>query len=570
MNSFTQPLPTLKSLFGRDKADAGHDPESVEAGRSTLRLKRTLPDLVGKQLEHKMLVGETYEGAVVILVLQQFAHSPQVEEVRKNVSKNFAGQTIEIHKVTSVELLSQQKGQSGNSVDAKVLASSYEKALEGIVEFAVQHRASDITLDIDHTSPMSQISFKIDGRQLRPETWQMETERLAEIVNIAWQGVAGGAHASFDRDEESQGIYTLNVDQRPFKLRFQSIITDTGPSITLRLLEQRAIKSLEQYGYLDTHLALLKRHKAARNGLICFSGKVDSGKTTGITALIDTLPRHYKIFMLEDPVEILLRYALQITVSRPVDGSGDELYARKLMALKRVAPDAISLGEVRDRLNARAVTDIGGMGALGFLTLHASCALHIFQKLWSESIGVPRDFLASPGMFRLLVHQALVPRLCSCARPLQSLAEEGGFDCKGDYRDGTYWQGYIDQLEATFGINTAGMRVRNPEGCNSCHKPYFADLNGYLGRQPIVEMIEPNKHYQFLHHVANGDTLGMYEFFNTLPRAPIEDPDMDNKTIAECGLYLALQGLLDPRDIEQATESFDSLVQQPRYRRSKG
>lgn len=571
------PLPSLKNLFGwniQSKADAAEEfeestavSEHPEQNRPPLTLRSRLPDLVGKHMQNKILVGETQDHGLAILVVHSFAQSPQLEQVRKTVGERYPGRTIEVHPVTPLELVTYAKGESEAGADTRTQASSYEMALEEIVLFAVTHRAADISLDIDHTASMSQIGFKIDGRQLRPPEWRMETKRLTEIVNIAWQGVAGGAHSSFDRDVESQGIYTLPVGKRAFKLRFQSIITDVGPSIVLRLLEQGVVKSLENYGYLPTHLAILKQHKAAGNGLVCISGKVGSGKTTLVTAAIDTLPRHFKVFMLEDPVEILLEDVQQITVSRPVDGSGDELYTRKLMALKRVAPDAVSLGEVRDPLNARAITDIGGMGTLGFFTLHASCALQAPQKLWSESIGVPRDFLASPGMLRLLVHQALVPRLCSCAKDVTSLIEDGGVDSAGDFKDGGYWFRYIQQLEAAFDIKVKGMKVRNPEGCDHCRKPHFPDLNGYAGRQPIVEMIEPNKHHALLHHIAQGDTLGMYDYFNTLPRKAIDDPDMHNKTIVECGLYLALQGLLDPRDIEQATESFESLIQQPRYRR---
>lgn len=571
------PLPSLKNLFGRNiqsKADTVDDlkegstvSEHAERSRPPLTLRRRLPDLVGKHLENKILVGETQEYTLAILVVHSFAQSPQLDQVRKSVGERYADRAIEVYPVTPLELLTYGKDGDETGADVRTLSSSYEMALEDIVLFAVTHRAADISLDIDHTAAMSQIGFKIDGRQFRPPEWRMETERLVEIVNIAWQGVAGGAHSSFDRDVESQGIYTLTVGKRAFKLRFQSIITDVGPSIVLRLLEQGVVKSLENYGYLPTHLAMIKQNMAAGTGLICISGKVGSGKTTLVTAAIDTLPRHKKIFMLEDPVEILLRSVQQITVSRPVDGTGDALYTRKLMALKRVAPDAVSMGEVRDWLNARGVTDLGGMGTLGLFTLHASCALQAPQKLWSESIGVPRDFLASPGMLRLLVHQALVPRLCSCAKDLYSLVEDGGTDSAGDFKDGVHWFRYIQQLEAAFDIKVTGMKVRNPEGCDHCRKPHFPDLNGYVGRQPIVEMIEPNKHHALLHHIAQGNTLGMYDYFNTLPRKAINDPDMHNKTIVECGLYLALQGLLDPRDIEQATESFESLVQQPRYRR---
>lgn len=567
MNEFV--LPSISSMLRVEPSlDAKNHglPMVIEPPKEAHRIRRVLPQSVGKHLESKVLVCETYNKEIAILVTESFAASPQVAQVKIAMSRRHPGMRVEVHPVTPLELLEYSKSNGELLGSERQASSSYGRALEDIVKFAVDNNASDITLDINYDQPMSPISYKIAGRQIRLDDWRMATPRLEEIVNIAWQEVTGGAHSSFDKDVESQGIYTLPVDQRQFKLRFQSIITDTGPSISLRLLEQGVIKKLDAYGYLDTHLNLLKRYKNSRNGLIGISGKVDSGKTTGISAVIDTLPGHYKVFMLEDPVEILLAGVYQITVARPVDGSGDANYAMKLMALKRVAPDAVSIGEIRDHLNAKAITDVGGMGTLGFFTLHASCMLHIPQKLWSESIGVPRDFLSSPGMFKLLAHQALVPRLCSCAKPIHYLTQEGGLDNEGDFQDGAYWQHYIQGIEAAFKIEAAGMKVRNHLGCEKCRNPYFNDLNGYAGRQPIAEMIEPNKHYELLRLIGQGDTLGMYEYFDTLKREKLDHPDMTNKTIVECGLYIALQGKLDPRDIEQATEPFENLILQPRYR----
>jgi type II secretory ATPase GspE/PulE/Tfp pilus assembly ATPase PilB-like protein len=568
MNELT--IPSISSMLRVEPSieaiNHGGLPMVIEPSREAHRIRRVLPQSVGKHLESKVLVCETHNKEIAILVTESFASSPQVAQVKIAMGRRHPGMRVEVHPVTPLELLSYSKSNGELLGAERQASSSYGRALEDIVKFAVDNDASDITLDINYDQPMSPISYKIAGRQIRLDDWRMATPRLEEIVNIAWQEVAGGAHSSFDKDVESQGIYTLPVDQRQFKLRFQSIITDTGPSISLRLLEQGVVKKLDAYGYLDTHLNLLKRYKNSRNGLIGISGKVDSGKTTGISAVIDTLPEHYKVFMLEDPVEILLAGVYQITVARPVDGSGDANYAMKLMALKRVAPDAVSIGEIRDHLNAKAITDVGGMGTLGFFTLHASCMLHIPQKLWSESIGVPRDFLSSPGMFKLLAHQALVPRLCSCAKPIHSLTQEGGLDNEGDFQDGVYWHHYIQKIEAAFKIDASSMKVRNHLGCEKCHNPYFTDLNGYAGRQPIAEMIEPNKHYELLRLIGQGDTLGMYEYFDTLPREKLDHEDMTNKTIVECGLYRALQGKLDPRDIEQATEPFENLILQPRYR----
>lgn len=540
-------------------------PAALGSAKPVHRIRRLL-DSVGKQLENKVVVCETFDQEVAILVLEGFETSPQVAEIKLQMQRRYPKTPVVVYAHSPVELLTYAKAQ-GDSIDSgRQLSSNYEKALEDMVHFAVENRASDITLDICEDKPASPVSYKIDGRQIRLDRWLMKTDRLEEIVNIAWQGVTGGSQSSFNKQVESQGVYTLPVGNRQFKLRFQSIINDDGPSISLRLLEQRSVMPLANYGYLPSHLELLNRYKNSRSGFIVFSGKVDSGKTTSLSALMATLPKHYKAFMLEDPVEIIIEGVYQITLARPVDGSGDENYTRKLMALKRAAPDAISLGEVRDELNAKAVADVGGMGILGLFTVHASSALHAPQKLWSESVGIPKDFLSSPGMFKLFVHQALVPRLCSCAKPLQSLTEYGGFDQDGIFQDGGYWQQYIQVMEAAFKIKTSGMRVRNHHGCDKCRRPYFDDLNGFAGRQLLAEMIEINKHYELMRLIGQGDALGMYLQANTLKREDIDHPDMTNKTIVECGLYWALKGVVDPRDVEQATESFANLILQPRYR----
>lgn len=562
-------IPSIKTMLsaGSPVLNGTHGVRAVEL-KEPLRVRCLLPKFVGRHLESKVLVCELETGEIVIIAADTYVASPQVAQVKVKVERSYPDKNVRVHPASPLELLNYSKANGEQQDSAREASSSYGKAIEGIVAFAVENKASDITLDIDKGSPVSSISYKIDGRQVRLDQFKMATERLEEIVNVAWQKVAGGSDSSFNSDVESQGIYPVQIGQDEYKLRFQSIITDTGPSISLRLLEQGKVMPLANYGYLPWHLNLLNRYKNSRSGFIVFSGKVDSGKTTSQSALVAALPKHYKVFMLEDPVEIIIKGIHQITMSRPVDGSGDEAYSRVLMALKRAAPDVVSMGEVRDRLNARAVTDVGGMGILGLFTTHASSALHAPQKLWSDSVGVPRDVLSSPGIFKLFVHLALLPRLCSCALPLQTLVEHGGLDSEGDFRDGAHWQQYIGLVQQAFKIDASSirtMKVRNHHGCDKCRRPWFNDLNGYAGRQMIAEMVEINKDYELLRLVSEGDALGMYLHSNTLHREPIDSPNMANKNIVECGLYQALQGTVDPRDIEQATEPFENLILQPRY-----
>src|SRR3546814_826338 len=105
--------------------------------------------------------------------------------------------------------------------------------------------------------------------------------------------------------------------------------------------------------------------------------------------------------------------------ARPGSGAA---YTAKLMTLKRSAMTDVLLGEIRDRETGRAFMDLAGSGINLYTTVHAPCAALVGERLASDFIGVSRDFLATPGILKLIVHQALLPKLCAhCALPASSL-----------------------------------------------------------------------------------------------------------------------------------------------------
>ena len=63
-------------------------------------------------------------------------------------------------------------------------------------------------------------------------------------------------------------------------------------------------------------------------------------------------------------------------------------------------------------------------------------------------------------------------------------------------------------------------------------------------------MIEPGRSPRFLAGVKNRDSLGLHEWFGARPRASLDDPCMDGKTVLEAALYKMAIGRIDPKDIE--------------------
>src|SRR5690606_1958195 len=165
-----------------------------------------------------------------------------------------------------------------------------------------------------------------------------------------------------------------------------------------------------------------------------------------IAALIARLPSYRKVVTLEDPVEYLIPAAIQNSIVRNLDVAAHDSFATKLRALKRSAMSDVLLGEIRDTETGRAFMDLAGAGINVYTTVHAPSAALIPQRLASDFIGVSRDFLATPGVLKLLVFQALLPVLCNyCAWPIEHLAGMR-MGAEGGRYAGDYWKAWLETL----------------------------------------------------------------------------------------------------------------------------
>src|SRR5690606_25848811 len=125
-----------------------------------------------------------------------------------------------------------------------------------------------------------------------------------------------------------------------------------------------------------------------------------------------------------------------------------------------------------------------------YTTVHAPSAAHIPRRLISDFIGVSPDFLAAPGILKLMIFQALLPVLCQqCALPIRHLQSPGWPAGKRDHhqRHGAAW---LDMVRQLYGCSGDSWRIRNPDGCAVCRKDRLPELNGYAGRTVVAEIIE--------------------------------------------------------------------------------
>ncbi len=125
-------------------------------------------------------------------------------------------------------------------------------------------------------------------------------------------------------------------------------------------------------------LALRKR------GLVLVTGTVGSGKSTTLAAMIDCINRREarSIITIEDPIEFLHRDDRSFISQREV-GLDTGSFAEGLKHILRQDPDAILLGEIRDRETMSVAFMAADTGHLVFSTLHTVDAAQTVNRILS-------------------------------------------------------------------------------------------------------------------------------------------------------------------------------------------
>lgn len=429
--------------------------------------------------------------------------------------------------------------------------------LDDLVGWAIQAGASDIHLTLQAQRTHADIAFTVDGWLVRPARFQaVKPQMLSELLSIAWMGVRGGNGAVFDPGREQQGRLDRCVKGRHIGLRWASLATAQGPTVCLRLLNptgRERVPAIEDLGYASDQLAMLERACNGDGGAVIFAGMVGSGKSTTLAALVQEIPETRKVITLEDPVEYALDNALQCLVTSLEEQTDGGDLASKLKTIKRSAAHDVLIGEIRDRAGGQALMDLVLSGTSVYTTLHASSVLQILLRLNSSMIGVPQSMLCMPGVLKLLVYQALLPKLCAaCALSFDQWIGHAPLRCVlGRVRAASWiehwWQAWVKATR----VAPESVRFRHPDGCDACRRDSVALLNGCRGRFVVAEMIEPSADPYFYTAITRaGLSEQVCDWQTQLLNHSQCDLRQYRPVKAQAFQYLQ-QGHLDPRDYER-------------------
>lgn len=531
--------------FDASRAGTIDHPEQIAALQPAVRRLLTQP-LGMQSLADRFCAVERDDGTVTLFTRAEQVGSDQAEALLRRIQG--AGHRLsqpDRYVLPAALLLSLSRSGGGIPRTSAIAAATDRTptALAGVfqdlLEWGVRHAATDLHLNVDRTASQSEVRYTVAGRYVAPERFRhMPSDLLMDMLSVVWMDIQGGNGAVFDPLVEQQGSLLRQVEGRTLMLRWASLASDHGPSVCLRILERDAglqASTLQALGYDDGQVAQFERVLCAEGGAVVLAGTVGSGKSTTLATLIRSLPDHRKVVTLEEPVEYRIAGAIQNTISRDLDRGAHDRYATKLRTLKRSAMSDVLLGEIRDAESGLAFMDLAGSGVNVYTTVHAPSARAIADRLASRFIGIPRDFLDTPGVLKLLVFQVLLPRLCpACARaaePAELARQQGG----GLPR----WRTWLGWIEQAWGIDSARLRVRNPAGCPRCRHAQLPELAGYDGRTVAAELREPG----------------------LLSARAVDDPYRPGRGSALAhAMRKVAAGQVDPRDVEPRFVAFETLV----------
>ncbi len=367
---------------------------------------RLLPELVA-QKQQAVVFAHDATGIKVAMV------DPSNFEV-VNMLRKKTGETITVFFTLPV-LMQEALGQYRKSIrdefeeiikanlskvnSAKPEDVSIIKIVDNLIAYAHHNEASDI-----HIEPQKQdvtIRFRIDGILHDVLNFPLDIHELvvARIKILS--------RLRIDEHRSAQdGKISMEIRGEPIDVRVSILPTVHGEKVVMRLLSAANKRfSLEDLGFGDKDLTLVKEAITRPHGMILSTGPTGSGKSTTLYALIQLINnREINISTIEDPVEYDIPGVNQIQV----DPKTNLTFASGLRSLLRQDPDVIMVGEIRDEETANIAVNSAMTGHLVLSTLHTNDAATTLPRLIEMNV---EPFLIA-STIHIIIAQRLVRKVC--------------------------------------------------------------------------------------------------------------------------------------------------------------
>lgn len=396
---------------------------------------------------------KAFSGCNIAIVL-----SPEEEVIRAIESqyRTEAGgmQNIpeELASTRSVYVDSELKLLGADRIDLSNLIQESQAPIVQLVDIILAHalnrRASDI--HIEPELDCLRIRYRVDGA----------LQDVLRIPKINQNSILTSLKIIADLDITENripqdGRFKVRTGGREVDFRISSLPTTFGQKFVLRALDKSNLAiDLDQLGFSEQHVAILKAAAARPFGIILVTGPTGSGKSTTLYSLLNQLNTPEKnIITIEDPVEYQVDGITQVQV-KPDIGLD---FASGLRSILRQGPDVVMIGQIRDSETADMAIKAALSGQLILSTLQTDDTISSITRF--IDMGV-EPFLVASSLI-MLCAQRLARKICfKCRKPIdipKDFLEKIGFSGKSKF--------YIGQ------------------GCKYCNN------TGFYGRVAVLEIV---------------------------------------------------------------------------------
>ena len=396
--------------------------------------------------------------------------------------------------------LGNQEFLSKEQTDLDPAAAPVVKALDHILGYAFEQRASDI-----HFEPkrdLTLVRLRIDG----------VLHDVHVIPKIVYEAVVSrikllcGANLA-EKRRPQDGRIKRDQGGREVELRVSTMPTAFGEKAVLRIFDPDILlKTIDELGLSPHDLPKFNDFIARPTGIILVTGPTGSGKTTTLYSVLKHLSKpEVNIVTIEDPIEMVFEDFNQVQV-RPLI---DVTFASSLRTVLRQDPDIIMVGEIRDKETADHAVQAALTGHLVISTLHTNDASSSITRLLD--LEVPHFLITSTLIG--VVAQRLVRENCKhCTEEYEPTEAEAA------------------AMKIPF-EKLKPYRFRRGKGCLHCRE------TGYMGRTGIYEILPMSEKIRRL--VSNqASSLDIFkaareEGLRTLKEAGIEKVFRGATTVTE-------------------------------------
>jgi twitching motility protein PilT len=279
--------------------------------------------------------------------------------------------------------------------------------LEALLKAQVKLQASDLHI---MTNMKPRMRGPEGGLYEIEEYDTMNKEEIEEMVQYM---IGRSAWEQFLESREYDGNFHLpGIAHFRVNLAYDM----QGIRIVFRYIPDQ-IRTIEELGLPK----VMYRFTENTAGMFLVTGQGNSGKTTTLASLIETMNQnyHYHILTIEDPIEYVFKNKKSLITQRNV-GTHTKTFPDALKHALRQNPDVIVVGEMRDLESISAALTLAETGHLVFATLHTQNVPSTIERIVNSFPGSQREQVRMQLSLALrgILCQQLVPKKDGTGRAL--------------------------------------------------------------------------------------------------------------------------------------------------------